>query len=117
VKNISPVQLVVRCFVERTRDGQWQAFSLELGLAAQGDSESEVRQKLESIIESYVRDALIGEDREHAYDLLSRRAPIAGYLKYYLHRIEGALARPRAHPDHSQTYYEPFSLEPRHCAA
>jgi hypothetical protein len=64
---------------------QWQAFSLEFGLAAQGASAQEAKRKLESMIEWYVRDALVGEDREHAYELLVRRKarwPI--FLRYYL---------------------------------
>src|SRR5438132_89006 len=69
----SPFCFVIHYYVER-RGNQWQAFSLEFGLAAQGDTREEVESKLDSMIDSYLYDALEGEDREHAYELLTRRA-------------------------------------------
>lgn len=78
----TPAQLIVHCLAER-KDNVWQAFSLEFGLAAQGDSLPDVKQRLESMILCYVQDALIGEDREHARELLNRKATLSVYAKYY----------------------------------
>jgi hypothetical protein len=74
--------LILRCYAER-KGGQWQAFCLDLCLAAQGDSFEQTRQKLSAMIEDYVFDALQGEDREYAPQLLSRKAPLGYWLKYY----------------------------------
>lgn len=79
----TPVQLVVRCLAER-RDNYWQIFSLEFGLAIQADTLPDAKRRLESAISSYVYDALVGDDREHARDLLNRKATWGVYLKYYL---------------------------------
>jgi predicted RNase H-like HicB family nuclease len=115
VSDVGPIRLVVRCLLEQKGD-QWQAFSLEFGLAAQGDSEQEVRQKLESMIEWYVRDALIGEDREHAYDLLIRRKarwPI--FLRYYLAWTVSHIVMLGS--KFGKVYREALPLDPRHCTA
>lgn len=96
--------LLVRCYIEHKND-QWQAFSLEFGLAAQGETEQDVRRKLESMIESYLEDALIGEDRAHADELLNRRATWLVYAKYYWTSF-----RSRNHG----TYRSPVPLAPVH---
>lgn len=79
---MKPTQLILRCYAERVGD-QWQAFCLDFCLAAQGDTFQEVREKLEAMIAEYVYDALSGEDKEYAEQLLARRAPLYDWLKYY----------------------------------
>lgn len=74
---------VVHCLLERNGD-QWQAFSLELGLAAQGDSAQAASAKLEAMVKSYVYDAIYGEDKDFAEELLSRKATAAVHARYYL---------------------------------
>lgn len=81
---IKPNQLVLRCYAER-KDGQWQAFCLDFDLASQADSFKDAKKKLEVQIAEYVYDALVGEDRDHSAQLLSRRAPISQWAKYYLY--------------------------------
>ncbi|KAB8198572.1 DUF1902 domain-containing protein [Lysobacter maris] len=76
-----PEQLILRCYAERKGD-QWQAFCLEFSLAAQGDSLNEARAKLDEQIREYVHDSLVGKDRLHAAQLLSRKAPLRFYLRY-----------------------------------
>ena len=85
--------IVIRCFAER-KDDQWQAFSLEFGLAAQGNSLGEVRSKIESMIESYVHEALT-DDRAHAKALLSRKGTWRVYLKFYRYRFLSLLRHAR----------------------
>jgi predicted RNase H-like HicB family nuclease len=111
VIHLSPIQLAVRCFAE-LKDGQWQAFSLEFGLAAQGESFADVRRSLESMIVSYVKDAL-DEDREHAMTLLKRKAMWQVYAKYYFHVVIGALKERLGGQGKLKFFLEPLSLEPR----
>lgn len=80
---MKPCKLFVRCFA-RVKDGQWQAFCIDFDLAAQGDSFEDVRAKLEDQIVEYVNDALVGEDREHAAYLMTRKAPLSLRLAYHL---------------------------------
>jgi len=77
-----PNQLLLRCFAER-EDGLWVAYCLDLSLVAQGDSLQEVRHKLEMQVRDYVTDALVGQDREHAAYLMTRKAPLSLWLRYY----------------------------------
>ena len=81
---MKPANLVLRCYAEQT-DGAWQAFCLDLCLAAQGDSFDDVKHKLEQMIFDDVYDAVAGADKEHAAYLLSRRAPLKYWVKYYLY--------------------------------
>jgi hypothetical protein len=79
-----PEELFLRCFAER-RDNQWQGFCIDLNLAAQGDSLEEVECKLEAMIADYVYDALAGEDRNHAFQLMHRKAPLSLRWRYYFY--------------------------------
>ena len=82
-KTTTEQQYVVHCLA-MLRDGQWQAFSLEYGLAVQADSLAIAKKKLDGMIHSYLYDALFGEDRDHAKELLGRKAHWRVYLRYYL---------------------------------
>lgn len=105
----SPTCLLVRCVANKT-GGQWQAFSLEFGLAAQADTFAVVRRKLEAMLESYLYDALAGEDREHAAELLSRRAPWWVFARWYEARIRGAL---KHRSRDVMAFLEPWSVAPQ----
>ncbi len=107
---VSPLRLIVRCFAERKGD-QWQAFSLEFGLAAQADSSSEVQVKLMSMIEAYVHEALT-DDRAHAKALLSRKGTWQVYLKFYWYRFLSLLSHARGT---FTIFDEPLALEPKTC--
>jgi predicted RNase H-like HicB family nuclease len=84
---MKPTQLVLRCYAERDGD-VWVASCLDFCLAAQGDSYEEVREKLEDMINEYVYDVTVGEDSDHAYILLSRKAPFATWVKYYIAKVQ-----------------------------
>lgn len=75
-------RLLLRCYAER-EGAQWQAFCLDFDLAAQGESYKDARERLEAMIVEYVYDALAGEDREYAEQLLSRRSPFHMWAKFY----------------------------------
>lgn len=110
------VSMLVRCLIEH-RHGVWQGFSLEYGLAIQGESAADVKRRLEAAIISYVHDALVGEDREHADSLLSRRAPLFAYARYYYYRALSRLRSGRDGSDEHKAYREPLALEPRLCSS
>ncbi|HEY8508529.1 MAG TPA: hypothetical protein VIL32_09240 [Steroidobacteraceae bacterium] len=86
---------------------------MEFGLAAQGDSFAEVKQKLEGMIQDYLYDALVGEDREHALELLRRRAPWWVFARYYLSCLREALRDSM----NVKTFIEPLGLEPKRCSS
>lgn len=79
---MKPTQLLLRCYAEKVGD-QWQAFCLDLSFAAQAGTFAEVKDKLDAMVFEYVFDALAGEDRDYAEQLLIRRAPPCNWLKYY----------------------------------
>jgi hypothetical protein len=79
--------LILRCLGQRDGD-QWVIVCLDFDLAAQAETFERARDLLENQIKCYVRDAMVGQDREHADYLLFRRAPMALWFKYY-----AALAR------------------------
>jgi hypothetical protein len=112
VSDITPRRLLIRCLLEHKGD-QWQAFSLEFGLAVQGESAIQVRGKLEDQIRSYLNDALVGPDREHADVLLSRTATWRVYAKYHFFGACAWLSRVwplhRRHHD-GMTFVEPMPL-------
>lgn len=83
---MNPKQLIIKCYAE-CEDGVWVALCLDFNLAAQGDSFEDVKLKLEAMIKEYVYDALEGEDKIYANQLLSRRAPLSAWFKYYVMKI------------------------------
>lgn len=111
-----PNELVLRCFAERD-EGVWVAYCLDLSLVAQGDSLEEVRGKLDAQVREYVHDALAGQDRRFAASLLSRKAPLSTYMRYYRVKALIAIARklhavkkPQAKP-----FKEVLPLAPQLC--
>ena len=84
---MNPKQRILRCYAEK-KDGIWQAFCIDLNLAAQGETHDEVRTKLHQQIVSYLYDALEGEDKEYATQLLDRKAPMVFRIKYAFYRIK-----------------------------
>lgn len=83
---MKPSELILHCYAKQ-KDNQWQAFCLDLTLAAQGDNFAEAKAKLENMVGEYVFDALVGEDKAFAEQLLSRRAPLREWLKYYCYQF------------------------------
>ncbi len=76
--------LILRCYVKQ-EEGAWVAVCLDLNLAAQADSQKEVREKLEAMISTYVNEALT-TDAQYADQLLTRRSPWPEWAKYYCYR-------------------------------
>jgi predicted RNase H-like HicB family nuclease len=84
---MKPSQLILKCYAERD-SGVWVAVCLDFNLAAQGESFDEVKAKIEAMIDEYVYDALVGEDKAYADQLLTRRAPIPVWLRYYFLKLK-----------------------------
>lgn len=105
----SPTCLLVRCVANKSGD-QWQVFSLEFGLAVQADSFAVARRKMEAMLDSYLYDALAGEDREHAEELLSRRAPWWVFARWYEARVREAL---RQRSRNVRSFFEPWNVAPQ----
>ena len=84
-------ELILKCYLEHEEDS-WVAVCLDFNLAAQADTERSAKEKLESMIQSYVREALT-IDREYADQLFLRKAPIQLWAKYYLIRVMSALRK------------------------
>lgn len=93
---MNPKELIVRCYSEQEGDC-WVAVCLDFNLASQGDSFEEVKGKLEAMIAEYVYDALAGEDKHYAAQLLSRRAPLSFWLKYYFIKLKIAVFHSAEH--------------------
>ncbi len=83
---MKPTELLLRCYANK-QDDQWQAFCIDFCLAAQGDSYEEARDKLDNMIHEYIYDALVGEDKEYADDLLERKAPLKQILTYHCYKF------------------------------
>src|SRR4051812_38652516 len=84
--SMRPLELVVRCYAKRKRQGHWVALCVDFTLASQGETFEEAKAGLDAQIREYVHDALMGDDRPHAPYLLSRRAPFLDWIKYYMMR-------------------------------
>lgn len=82
--------LILRCYAVCEGD-VWSAMCIDLCLAAQADTYEEARHKLHEQIREYVYDALCGDDREYADQLLMRKSPLGIRLYYHLVRLVGTL--------------------------
>ncbi|MGB4248535.1 MAG: hypothetical protein WBJ75_12525 [Pseudohongiellaceae bacterium] len=76
-------ELLVRCYAERDGD-MWFAVCIDFNLATQAVTLEAAKRDLNAQISEYLHDALFGEDREFAAQLLNRKAPWQYRAKYYL---------------------------------
>ncbi|MEN9847680.1 MAG: hypothetical protein RL368_420 [Pseudomonadota bacterium] len=74
-------RLTLRCYAKR-EGTHWVAVCIDLSLAAQASSPKEAITKLESMIQTYVKEALT-QHKAYAEQLLSRKAPLSQRLYYY----------------------------------
>lgn len=75
-------EMIIRFFGYQEND-VWYAFCLDLNLAVQASSMEQARSKILDMASDYLHDALIGEDKSHCNELLSRKAPLTIFVKYY----------------------------------
>ena len=83
------MSVLLHCIVKK-ENGYWSARCLDFTLYAVGDSLEDVKTKLCVQINEYLYDALEGEDKRFAAELLLRKAPLRDWVTYY---IVGALER------------------------
>lgn len=87
--------LILRCYAVR-EGGVWSAMCIDLCLAAQADTYEEARRKLHAQIGEYVYDALCGDDRAYADQLLTRKSPLSVRLYYYVASLASSVLKWRA---------------------
>ncbi|QSA97737.1 type II toxin-antitoxin system HicB family antitoxin [Methylococcus sp. EFPC2] len=75
--------LILHCYAKREAGGYWAAYCLDFTLYATGETLDEARSKLDAVIREYLYDALVGEDKAHAPQLLKRSAPLKDWAVYY----------------------------------
>ena len=101
---MNPKELIVKCYAEQ-ESNYWIAICLNFNLASQANSFEEAKSKLEIMIIEYVYDALVGEDKIYAEQLLSRQASLSFWLKYYFIKIKSIVSS-----DKTYTYTEIMPL-------
>ncbi len=104
--------LVLRGYAELV-DQQWQAFCIDLNLAAQGDSLAEVKAKLQSMVDSYIALAMEQNDSAHQRDMLFRPAPLSLRLRYWYIRFASLIGD--AMHDHRERFAVLFLGRPGYC--
>jgi hypothetical protein len=82
--NIRPDRLVLRCYGHRKKNGRYYGVCLELNIAAEAYSPDELKDKLESMIKSYIESVIDTEDKDSIPNLMSRKAPIKDWVFYYV---------------------------------
>lgn len=113
---MKPIDLVVRCYANKAGN-QWQAFCLDFTLAAQADSFEEAKEKLHDMIDEYVFDILVGEDKAFADRLLFRRAPPYYWAQYYWYVLVARYGNLREDVRHLFTLLVPLvPSSPYRCA-
>lgn len=98
-------ELILRCYSEQEQ-GSWVAVCVDLNLAAQAESQALAKHKLESMIQSYVTEALT-TDLEYAEQLLTRKAPWPMWIRYYTIKLLSAI-----HANHSLAFNEIMPMRP-----
>ena len=81
---------MIRC-IARQVGNQWEAYSLEFGLAVQAETLELAQAKMHDMIAVYVVDAH-GIDHAHRAQLLSCRASLGIYALYYRVKLLKALS-------------------------
>jgi heterodisulfide reductase subunit A-like polyferredoxin len=78
---MKPNDLVLRCYAIR-RGNVWEAYCVDLCLAAHSDSFQNVKKALHAQIHEYIYDALT-KDKEHADYFLNRKASVFEIAIFY----------------------------------
>lgn len=71
----------MKCYLEH-EEGSWVAVCLDFNLAAQASTPKSAKTKLGAMIHSYLEEAFT-TDREYADQLLTRKAPLQMWMRYY----------------------------------
>jgi len=74
--------LKIHCYAQKEAPDLWVALCLDFDLVAQGETFAAARMALDAMVNEYVEDAAT-IDREFADSLLTRRAPLRYWLRFY----------------------------------
>ena len=94
---------VLRCTAEG-RDGDWEAFCLDLDIAVQGRSFEEVFRALNEAIALHLETVLALPEADRAH-LLDRRAPLSLRLKFFGYALRALFVR-----DDNGSYHHHFTV-------
>lgn len=100
------MQKALRCYVKK-ENTQWVAVCIDLSLAAQANSSKEAISKLESMIQTYIEEAL-GKHKEYAEQLLSRKAPLSQRFFYYWSVFQQFLSKIFHYSNRHWVFSEPY---------
>ena len=83
---ISSDKLIIRCYGEK-KGNKWIGVCLDFNLATEANSSDELVRKMSEIIKSYIETVLATKDKGSIPALLSRKAPLRDWFKYYFIHI------------------------------
>ena len=83
MEDISPMNLVLRCYGYKKKDDPWIGICIDLNIAVQADSVEELKKKMNDAIGSYIDLVLDTNDNDSIPSLLLRRAPLKDQLFYH----------------------------------
>lgn len=106
---MKPNNLILKVYGER-RGSQWTLICLDFSLAAQADTLPQAKAILHSQIKEYLTDALEGQDREFAAALLTRRAPIKYFAKWWIGNLAFKFFKYR--DAQQKAFLEPVHMKP-----
>jgi hypothetical protein len=81
-----PQQLILRGYTVPDGDSYF-SICLDLNIYARGDTVEQATERLFAFVREYLNEALT-DDKEHAVDLIPRRAPLYFWLRYRLLQLE-----------------------------
>jgi hypothetical protein len=81
--SMKPIDLILRCYGYR-KGNKWIGVCVDLDIAAEADSLDDLKNKLNSMIHSYVETVCDTEDKSSIPYLIKRRSPLPDWFRYYL---------------------------------
>ncbi len=82
--NIRPGNFVLRCYGYKFGDNPFVGVCVDLNIAVQAESRSELEKKMNDAIRSYFETVLETEDKSSIASLIFRRAPLRDWVIYYV---------------------------------
>jgi len=87
MKKLRPVDLVLRCYGHRKKNGRWYGVCIDLNLAVEAYDRNELQEKLKAVILSYLETVIDTDDKKSIPPLLFRRAPLYDWAVYYFTKL------------------------------
>jgi len=106
---MKPENLLLRCYAKKEGD-QWEAFCIDLCLATSGATLPEAKQELRLQIKEYIYDAIVGEDKDFAEQLLTRKARLSQRAIYNFYKFLQSIYRFK--DDFHKSFKLPIAIRP-----